>query len=42
MITFQYTDTNITHKQVIQFVKRQKNLDPDFKVIDLGGGADGW
>ncbi len=42
MITTQYTDTNVTHKNVIQFVKEQKNLDPGFKVIDLGGGLDGW
>lgn len=42
MIAAKYTDTNITHKEVIKFVKEQKNLNPNFKVIDLGGGPNGW
>ncbi len=42
MITCKYSTTQSTHADIIDFVKRSKQHDPNFKVIDLGGGLNGW
>jgi len=38
IIHFQNSETTIGRTQVLSFLKQQKERDPDFKVIDVGGG----
>jgi hypothetical protein len=42
MINCNYSNTESTHKDIIDFVNAAKKRDPNFKVIDLGGGVNGW
>ena len=42
MITSTYSTTESTHRDIIDFVKAAKSGDSNFKVIDLGGGVNGW
>ncbi len=42
MINCSYSNTELTHRDIIDFVNAAKKRDPNFKVIDLGGGVNGW
>ncbi len=42
MIKSTYSTTESTHRDIIDFVKAAKSGDSNFKVIDLGGGVNGW
>jgi len=38
----QCVETNLYRTNVIEFVKNQKKLNPNYRVVDIGGYASGW
>lgn len=42
MIKATYTTTDKTHIEIIEFIKKKKEKNPSYRVIDLGGGLNGW
>jgi hypothetical protein len=42
MIKCSYTNTSKSHNEIIDYVKNKKIANPLFKVIDIGGGVNGW
>ena len=42
MIKCSYTNTSKSHNEIIEYVNFKKLENPAFRVIDIGGGVNGW
>ena len=42
MIKCSFTSTSKSHSDIIQYVKQKKQGNPNFKVLDIGGGVKSW